>query len=300
MEPINYFSQACADYFNLQPYAVKGRANSATEYHQRYLYNLIYSVFEFDLPKDWALNYFRFWLFHFGSLAAIYTKEFGWIPLPYGVEKINHQYQPAVINVTNPFLNGSKTGVVGINCEIIRLLDDYYGLDDLVTEYAQKLAQVDKAININLMNCNVSKAFPAKSKKDAEDVKEAYGRATEGEPLILINKDVLNGDDKRLVNLFGDVKSDYIVGDLLQAKRTIINEFLTKIGIKNANYDKRERLNADEVNQNNDEISSIVSVMLENLQACFDKLNAISGLNCSVKLRFDYNVDNDVEVDNNA
>lgn len=297
MEPINYFSQACADYFNLQPSAVKGRANSATEYHRRYLYNLIYSVFEFDLPKDWALNYFRFWLFHFGSLAAIYTKEFGWIPSPYGVEKINHQYQPAVINVTNPFLKGSKTGVVGINCEIIRLLDDYYGLDDLVTEYAQKLAQVDKAININLMNCNVSKAFPAKSKKDAEDVKEAYGRATEGEPLILINKDVLNGDDKRLVNLFGDVKSDYIVGDLLQAKRTIINEFLTKIGIKNANYDKRERLNADEVNQNNDETSSIVSVMLENLQACFEKLNAISGLNCSVKLRFDYNVE---EVDNNA
>lgn len=288
MEPITYMQQSMMDYFNLQPSAVKGRSNAAVEYYKRYLYTQIYSVFEFTLPEDWALNYFRYWLFHFGSIGVIYTKEQGWIDSPYGVEKLDRQYQPAVITVSSHTLPDVKRGVIGINAGIIRLLDDSFGLDDLVTEYAAKLAQIDKSININLMQCNVAKAFPAESKKQAEDIKEAYGRATQGAPLILINKEVFNGHDKSLVNLFGDVKGSYIVDQLLLAKRQLVNEFLTKIGIKNANYEKKERLNSQEVSENNDETRSMVSVMLENMQSGMAAINKIAGLGLSVRLRYDY------------
>lgn len=283
--PVGYFEQSMTDYFNLQPSSVKGSCNDATFYHKRYLYNMIYSVYNFNLPKNWAKNYFRFWLFHYGSIAAAYTSELGWICSPYGIDKIDYQYQPKSIIITNQDLKESKICAIGINAQIIRIFDDFFGLDDLVTDYAQKLAQIDKCVNINMMNANVTKCFGAEDKKQAEDIKIAYDKATQGNPMVVMNKSLVQG--KGLVNLFGDVKGDMIVDELLTAKRRIINEFLTKIGIKNANYDKKERLNSQEVEQNNDETKSIVTVIYENLTECFDKLRVL-GLDCSVTLNYDY------------
>lgn len=283
-----YFNeQALAEYFNMQPSMVKGTANRATDYYKRYLYTMVYSVFKFKLPKEWALNYFRFWLFHYGSISVIYTKELGWIASPYGISKVDWQYQPKAITVTNPYLKESKTGVIGHNADIIRIMDDFRGLDDLVTDYAVKLAQIDKTVNINLMNANVTKAFSAEDKKQAEEIKDAYERATTGEPLVVVNKKVMN-KDSGLVNMFGSVKNDFVADQLLLVKRQLVNEFLTRIGIKNANYDKKERLNSAEVEQNNDETQSIISIIYENLQDGIEKVNKISNLGLSVEMRYNY------------
>lgn len=286
MEPFNWLDQSINDYFNTQPSQVKGTVNDAVAFNKRYLYTKVYSVFKFKLPKEWALNYFRFWLFQYGSIAAIYTKKFGWICSPYSVTKLDHQYQPAVIEVTNKAFNTNKTGVIGVNAEVIKLMDDYYGLDDIVTKYAVQLASLDKSVNVNLMNCNVTAFFEADSKKQAEEIKEAYGRATEGNPLVIVNKSVM-GDAKNITTMFPAASNNYIVDKLLEARRTIVNNFLTEIGIKNANYDKKERLNSMEVSENNDETSAIVSVIFDNLKTSFEKLKAI-GLNIDVELRYNY------------
>lgn len=287
MVPSGFFEQSMQEYFNLQPSMIKGTANVKTEYYKRYLYRMIYSVFKFNLPKDWNPGFFRFWLFHSGSIACVYTSELGWIMSPYGVSKIDWQYQPKVITVTNHELPEVKTGIIGVNAEIIKLFDDYRGLEDLVIDYAEKLAAVDKAFQINLMNCNVSKLFQADDKKHAEQIKEAYDRATEGQPMVVMHKDSINGD-RPCVNLLGAVRQDMILDELQTAKRRLLNEFLTKIGIRNANYDKKERLNSQEVSENNDETRSIVSVMLENLERSFALVNSIAPLGLSVELRYNY------------
>lgn len=287
MEPIGWLEQSMSDYFNMQPSAVKGEANDAVAFNRRYLFNKIFSVFKFKLPKEWAINFFRFWLFEFGSLGVIYTKEFGWIMNPYSVKKLDLYHQPAVIEVTNHALKTSKTGVIGVNAGIIRLMDDYFGVYDLVNKYAVELAQIDKAANINLMNCNVSLLFEADSKKQAEEIKEAYAKATEGNPLVVVNKDVLGGES--IKPMFNGANGQYIVDKLLTARRTIVNNFLTEIGIRNANYDKKERLNSMEVSENNDETRALVSVIFDSLQDSFERINAISGLGLEVELRYNYN-----------
>lgn len=287
MEPIGWLEQSMSDYFNMQPSAVKGEANDAVAFNRRYLFNKIFSVFKFKLPKEWAINFFRFWLFEFGSLGVIYTKEFGWIMNPYSVKKLDLYHQPAVIEVTNHALKTSKTGVIGVNAGIIRLMDDYFGVYDLVNKYAVELAQIDKAANINLMNCNVSLLFEADSKKQAEEIKEAYAKATEGDPLVVVNKDVLGGES--IKPMFNGAGSQYIVDKLLSARRTIVNNFLTEIGIRNANYDKKERLNSMEVSENNDETRALVSVIFDSLKDSFERINAISGLGLEVELRYNYN-----------
>lgn len=286
-DPITYVNQSYIDYWNMQPSQVKARANAGTSYHKRFLYQKIYSTLRFILPENWDLNYFRYWLFNYGSISVIYTREFGWICQPYSVTDLNLYYQPKQILVYNQNIKSPKTGVIGINAGIIKILDDYYGLDDIVTRYAEQLAQIDRSINVNLMNCNVTAMFEADTKKQADEVKEAYGKATTGEPLVVISKDVMKG--KNITTFIPNVGNNYIVDKLLNARRTIINAFLTEIGIKNANYDKKERLNSQEVEQNTDETSAIISVIFDNIKDCMGKINKISNLNLDVEKRYTYN-----------
>lgn len=285
-EPIMYGQEMILDHFNIQPSNVKGRANAGTEFYKRLLYTKIYSTLDFTIPDSWKKNYFRFWLFHIGSIAVIYTKEFGWVCQPYSIIELDLYYNPKVIQVYNQFITTPKIGAVGVNAGIIKCMDDYFGLDDIVTRYATDLAQCDRSIEVNLMNSNVTAFFKAKSKKDADAIKEAYAQATTGKPFVVVNKEVM--DDEAIETLLPKVKDNFIVPDLLQARRGILNAFLTEIGIRNANYDKRERLNSQEVNENNDETSAVISVIYDNIKKSMEVINEISGLGLDVKLHYDY------------
>lgn len=285
-EPIMYGQEMLLDHFNIQPSNVKGRANAGTEFYKRLLYTKIYSTLDFTLPEGWKKNYFRFWLFHIGSIAVIYTKEFGWICQPYSILELDLYYNPKIIQVYNQFVKTPKIGAVGVNSGIIKCMDDFFGLDDIVTRYATDLAQCDRSIEVNLMNSNVTAFFKAKSKKDADAIKEAYGQATTGKPFVVVNKEVM--DDEAIETMLPNIKNNFIVNDLLQARRGILNAFLTEIGIRNANYDKRERLNSQEVNENNDETSAIISVIYDNIKKSMEQVNEVSGLGLDVKLHYDY------------
>ena len=212
----------------------------------------------------------------------MYTREYGWICAPYSVSQINMYWNPKEIVITNSYLTNPKYGVIGVNSGIIKLFDDYGGLDDLVRHYAVKLAQIDRSIDVNLMNANVTKYFEARNKKHAQEIRDLYAQSTQGEPLVVANESVTKG--KQIDTLYKDIKTTYIVNDLLQSKRTIINEFLTKIGIANANYDKRERLNTDEVNQNDEETKAMINVIYDNIKEGIAEINAISGLGITVEL----------------
>lgn len=285
-EPILFNQQQCLDFFNLQPNEVLAQANAGTQFYKRYLYTLLYSVFDFKIPSQWEMNYFRFWLLHFGSLGVIYTDDFGWVAQPYSIVKLNLYYNPKVIEVYNSFIKTPKVGIIGVNAGIIKCFDDYFGFDDIVSRYAEKLAQCDRSIDVSLMNANVTMLAEVENKKQAEEFKQAYGKATTGEPLVTINKDVLK--EKGINTLIPNVKNNFIAPDVLQAKRTILNEFLTFIGIKNANYDKKERLNSQEVNENNDQTSAIVTVVKDNIKRCCEMINDFSNLNLDVNLNYDY------------
>lgn len=284
--PIMFGQQQLLNYFNIQPSEVKAVCNEGTEFYKRYLYSKVYSTLQFTIPESWDLNYFRFWLFHYGSISVIYTREYGWVAQPYSITELNLYYNPRKITVYNQFIKKPKTGIIGINAGIIKVMDDYYGLDDIVTRYAVKLAQIDKAVNVNLMNCNVTAMFEADSKKQADEIKEAYTQATQGKPLVVLNKEVMNG--KSITTLLPSAGSNYIVDKLLQARRAIINAFLTEIGIRNANYEKRERLNSQEVEENNDETKAIISIIFDNIKECMDRINKFSGLGLDVKMRYSY------------
>ena len=69
-------------------------------------------------------------------------------------------------------------------------------------------------------------------------------------------------------------------------KRCIIEEFLTAIGVNNANTDKRERLNSAEVNSNNDECRVATEVWKRNLKETTALANKLfPGIDFSITIR---------------
>lgn len=283
---ISYGAQSFMAEFNMQPSSVKGRYNDTTFMYKRELYNDVYSSFDFRIPEAWALGWFRFWLFHFGSIALIYTKKFGWVAQPYSVLEWDLNYQPKQIRVYNRFFPDDVVGIVGVNCVILHLFDDYFGFDDIVTHYAEKLAAFDKAVDVNLMNAGIGMYAEAESKKQADEINEAYGKASEGRPLVVVGKDVIGSEG--LKPIIPDIASRYISDKVLIDKRKVRNEFLTAVGIKNANMDKRERLNSQEVEANDDETRALVTIAEENLKAGFLEFQKLSGISAGVTLRYNY------------
>ena len=284
--PITFQDQQLIDYFQLQPSNVKGVFNSETAYYEWALMWLVYYRYKLKIPEHIALNFFRYWLFHTGSIGLVYTNKFGWIAGNYGVSEIDLYYQPRELTFANPFLTDIKVGIVGINACIIKLFDDYSGFKPYIRRTAEKLAACDKAMNVNLMTSSMGKLLGAPNKKVANTLKEALGDLTIGKPYVTINSSDLEAINVN--QLVSELSSEFIADKLQELKRTYVNEFLTLIGINNANLNKRERLVTDEVNANNDEVMAIPTLVIEdNLRPSLELASKLTGEEFSVELRGD-------------
>ena len=104
---------------------------------------------------------------------------------------------------------------------------------------------------------------------------------------MFIDKDLFNEDGSRNWDVFfQNLKNNYVTGDILNDMAKIENQFNTMIGIPNANTEKRERLITDEVNSNNAETSSLVSLWLTTMREDIERVNALYGLDLNVTYKF--------------
>ena len=249
--PLDLVSEQYLQSMNVQPYDVNGIRNISTDHNRRYLYQVLYSVFDLGVPDSWRLGYVRFWTFTGGCYAVMYTNEFGWVPMPFALVDTDYFFYPRKIKGFNTHLKKEITGIVGINCEVVHILDDFFGLDQTVTEYAARLSNVDKAFDVNLMNSSFALTMPVENDKQAAEIKRMYSKATMGFPFIPVIKNLFKNG--RPAPLIENAKTNFAANEIHQARRAVVNDFLTEIGVRNANYEKKERLNSMEVSENNDQ-----------------------------------------------
>lgn len=299
INPAYFESQMLIDEFNPKPSEVKGSLNSATIYYQRKLFRKFLAVWDIKLPKEWRFNWFSVLLFKYGSIAIVHSAK-RWYALRYTVKEWDMYYNPAKIECTVPWSTKTLKGTIGENAAIINISPDFWGINDILIDYAEKLAACDKAINVNLMLTGKGAIIGAKTKKQADTLKEAFARSTTGEPFTIINSDL--GEGVSLHDLVESLNTPYIADKIQIEKRQIMNEFLTDVGIANANYDKRERLNADEVNQNNIETRAGVDTMYRCMQEGLSLLNKAiiytdTALDFSITLKDNYIEDSEAEAE---
>lgn len=300
---IDYESAMYSRFFGLNPIEVLGQSNCTNYYYKRYLYNKIYSCFDFKLLNNWDLNTFRFALFHFGSVA-IFKRNGGWSMGFWSPKEWNANYNPKKIYCRLFFEEkGAETKEVyevGKDAFIVKIFDDYMGFDDLVKSTSELLANCEKTMNVALMNANVNLYATVKDPKDKEEIDNAYAEATNGKPLVYVDKEKTKDlkENEDILKPFTNHDTISALDRILTCRRTIVNNFLTEIGIKNANTNKKERLISDEVNQNNEEVSANVTIAFDNMKKTFDEFNKVSNLTqkISVDLHYDYEEENDLTI----
>lgn len=271
-----------------QPAHVHNCDNFTYWYWFRYLFKRVISVFKFEIPENWARNYFEYVLFGLGFGAVVKTDKFGVIFQKCGLQGLNVYYQPTNAIISNRFLRGIITPKIGLQTELVRLQPDYTSICDIVSYYAQKLALAAEAVDINLINSKLAYVFAASDKTVAESMKKLYDNISSGNPAAFADSKLFDDDGKpRWLPWCNDLKANYIAGELTADMRTILNDFDSIVGIPNANTTKRERMLTDEVNSNNIETESLSELWLEELKLSCDKVNKMFDINLSVERRFD-------------
>lgn len=238
-------------------------------FYCRYLWQKAVSVFKWHLPETWHVDFFQRILYGLGFAVIMRTDKFGIIPQPGTLGGYNVFYEPLYAMVANPLLpfDSGKQMIIDKTCSIIKLTPDYLGIGDLVGHYAEKMALASQSISVNFTNSKLAYVFAARDKAQAQAFKKMFDAINSGEPAVVIDKTLFNEDGSPNWELFNqNLRNTYIVDDVLSDLRKIEAEFDTKIGIPNANTDKKERLISDEVNANNAETSSISDLWLDTIR----------------------------------
>lgn len=149
---------------------------------------------------------------------------------------------------------------------------------ETVLVYASRLAKLDTTIDINTMNARQPRILA--TTENTRLTMENFNRQIDaGVPTIKVD-DSFNPNAS--VQVF-DMGVDADLFDKLGITRTRLwNECMSMLGIKNANQDKKERLVADEVSANDEQVGYMRAVNLNARQYAAREINRRFGLNVSV------------------
>lgn len=298
------FDYQTLNYYNAQrsPSTVHVKNTRLRKYFRKYLFQKAISVFKWNLPEEWDKDYFLYTLYGMGYIAVVDTDQYGVICQGGALGGYNLYYRPSYIIITNPLLKETMTCSIDRRtegptdraltstsdkeCVLIKLMPDYSSIMDIVGYYADQMALASESMGINLLNVKSGTVFGAENKAKAESFKKMYDMLSDGDPAVVIDKQLLDDQGKPVWFPFTqNVKESYVVSDMLSDMRKIEAMFCTDIGIPNANTDKRERLITDEVNANNVETSSRCEMWLEEIRKGLTKANSKYKLNLSVDWR---------------
>lgn len=275
------FAEAIREAYGIEPTQVNGIFNARTDYYAVQLQRIALSIVDVEYNDNlytWDKDYIREALLIKGLFTVTNDDNGITLPLKCGATGINVFNRATRVVVANPVI-GSFEREIGTDCEIVYLQQKqgsrFRNLVPIITLFAQKLANCDAAIDINLFNSRLPFIFQAPTPAVAESFKAMFDDISEGNPAVFVDEsmgNLLQNENGSNVIVFKG-KENFIADVVQIEKQQIMNEFLTTIGINTANTSKRERQIVDEVNANNLEIEACIKLWKQNVEDCVDRVN---------------------------
>lgn len=263
-------------------------------YWRKSLFQRIRALFVFDgLPEGGKnqvqtdYNAFIYALFSLGFLAVFRSKKYGITFQPATPTGYGLQYQPTGMLVNTPYFNFERPLKIGEECEVIQLTPDYCGVYDIVERCAEELMYNDVAIRLASLNARFTYAIAATDDKTARTIKAIMERLANGEQGIVydakLNRTLANGDtDVPWVQFDRDLKKNFVLPELLEARRTILTDFYRELGVQSAN-EKKERVNTIDSIAYQAETFNRRQVYEQSLTKSLDRVNRLFDLNITYR-----------------
>ena len=273
----------------LAPPFVNNQPNASMDYWQRSLLQRLTALIDFEgLPETspeqygWDKDALKYALFMLGYQVVFRSKTYGVVVQPGTLSGYSLQYQPSDVMVSTPYFQFIEPLKLGVQAELIKLTPDYYGTFDIITKYAAELKEIDTSIRSAARNSRLAYALIASGDKGARTLQAIREKIINGDDVIidekLVKKDQLKPDQPPWFQFDRDIKSNYILGDLLEARRTTLVDFYREIGVRMLD-DKKERMISAEVDAGNAETFIRAEVWIETLKESCEKVNKHFGTN---------------------
>lgn len=291
---IENFRKAHERAYGTEPTEVHAQNTERTDFYKNMLWREFLGSVEVKVPDSWSIDFVR-WALLWGGALGVTELDGAVVPYAYSIVTRNKWHYPITVQATGELAQDIPKRTIGEDTEIVYLESADFpncpytlGVQSLVDVYAQKLAVCDGAIDVNLFVTRTPWIFGVRTEKDVQDMKALVNRIMAGKPAVYYKLGrMLNPNEKDLPLLKTPAKENFVALDVQASKRSIIDEFLTTIGVNNANTDKRERLIQSEVDANNAEIRSGVALWQSNVDRTIKKVK---------KLYPDFFVDNEFSV----
>lgn len=305
--PLNYESlNEIAGHY--APSMVKSYNNATFAYWERSLFQRCVSRLKTTLPENWEGNrrdFLLYCLFKIGYVFVSKNDTLGYWFNPCTLYGIDFYYQPTEAIIANPRaqeLEIKQRYTLHEEGELLKFMPDYRGLYSTIVYYAEKLATLDNAINMSIINNKFAFVLGAKNKATAEALKKMLDKINKGEPAVFVDKALMNdpndGSEPWQFLQLQKLNENYITDKQLIDFQTLLNAFDAEIGINTVPYQKAERFVSAEANARMVDSQARIITAVECLKSSVKEIKKLyPDINLDFELREesvpDVNNDND-------
>lgn len=273
------------------------------QYWFRSLLQKIYSSLIFKgIPDGWPQDFFLDCLFLLGYVGVFKSERFGdeedqMAFQPCALAGWDFYYEPTKAIVSNPLF--TKEFTIHKDIEILKLTPDYIGIIDIIDYYATKLAELSKGIDMGLINAKMPIILTANNQAQASSLKAVYDKVQSGETLV-VWKDETDQFDEVIPRKdpwetwTNDFKSTYIVSELLENLKTILDSFYTEIGLPVAIEKKAHALD-QEADFMAAQSQARIACWVQSLEESFMHIEKLFGLRLEVEFARDEQEQDDTD-----
>ena len=224
---------------------------------------------------------FLWGLFHLGYLTVFETKQYGITFQPSAPHGVGLQFEPWGMTVATPYFSFSRPLVIGQECENIKLTPDYTGIWDIIDKYAAEMQAMDIAVRQQMINARFAYIAAADNDKEKRSMESLFEKIENGDPYIIYNRSIkkaMPGETPELpwAQFDRDLSKNFILPELLEARRNVITAFYREMGVPVAS-DKKERENQIESSVNTSEFFNRRQVWQDCLDESCDRVNRMFG-----------------------
>lgn len=281
-------------YHHIMPLALDDSPNIYMNYWTRSLYQRLTALINIkNLPDGngnkypWDVDALKYGLFYIGYLCIFESRTYGVVPQPAALTGYGLQFQPTGAIVKTPYFQFTEPLKIGRDCELLKLTPDYTGVMDIVTKYAAELKEIDTSIKASARNSRFAYALIADSDASARTLKGVREKIINGDDVIidqkLVRKKGAEADALPWYEFDRELKNNYILGDLLEARRNTLIDFYREIGVRMLD-EKKERMITGEVDAGNAETFIRSEVWAEALKTSAEKVNKMFGLDIKIEV----------------
>lgn len=253
---------------------------SAYNYYFKYLRMLAISRIEWEgMPKTVDTRFLEVGLFEAGRMCFFVDNVIDVaLCLRYTDGQRRTVYnQPA--NVMAFGMNNYRKDLNISECALIFNNMEMTNDVEIADMYARKLANIDRTIDINVHGQKTPVALVT-TQNQRLSIENIYKDYAGNAPVIITDKSI----DVDNLNVLQTV-SPYVSDKLSILRSAIFNQYLTYLGIENANQDKRERMVSDEVEGNKGSIEISRYMALNPRREACEKIKELFGFNVDVHFR---------------